>query len=353
MALIAGSALAYSLIPVTLGWAVGGDAPLTAGLGTLLGFAAATGLDRRRLAAKIRRSSENGPDLSFRGLWRHMRRRDCDGASRGAATGLALATAAAFGYPLFAAATVHVDTAVVTAIFEAWPLLWLATVNLLDRASSRSGRAGSRTQPARTYLLMLLAVPALVLVSASGGTSGSADGPSGGWPVLGIALAAGAAIAVAMGAGALLFVDRMLNRPDHDRAGNGPAGDDLRSVMSRSALLTGSVVVACVLAPFAFAEASPMSASFWASTGGGAFAGAMLRAPASALLHEAHMRTVRREIIAVQYLAPLMALLWLALLAETQIERWDLLLTGTAAVVAVNVSVHLIPATGTAKAQRT
>ena len=243
-------------------------------------------------------------------------------------------------------------------MFEAWPLIWLIVLARTD-ASSHGPRTQTR-HPWNTYGLMLVAVPAIALVAASSGNLPSSSGAGLHLPVLGIGLALLAPIVSAGGAGAILFTDRVLFEPRVAGMRSDDAGlydawlpgkrrldaselHDLKSIMSRTSLIATRIPALVVVLAFAVYETSIWSGLFWTSLLSGGMVGALLHGPASISLHEAHFVSDRREIISMQYLSPLLALVWLALLSGISIVRVDLLLLGTVAIVAINMLINLDP----------
>ncbi len=355
-AMVTAAALLFSLVPVTIDRAVSDAEPTAASLGFLFGYVISLSADRARLRSQVRQLSDGTVDVSAIAVWRHLRLHP--GKARVAAISVGLAGVSALGNVAFASATAHVDASVAAAMYEAWPIVWLMTVSRIDRASYSKPNRCSRTSG--TYLLMALAVPALALVAASAGTADTAEA-HGGFPLLGVSLAVVAPVLAALGAGALLFSDRVLYKNASSTDGVAvleeqwkPRGvpfeetelaGALNSVMNRTALIAGRCITASALIPAALLISDFRSSHFWTALGSGLIIGALLNGPANIMLHEAHLRTTRREIISLQYLAPLLALLWLAWWTGIEIARWDWLLVGALTVVAVNLLINLDPET--------
>ena len=356
LGLVALAALLYSLMPFSLDRAVGDVAPFTVGLGVLIGYVFTNTIDRRRLSRRIARWSKSSIDVTYQSVWNHLRYAGTE--ARGAWIGLCLVLMSTADYVVFALATVHVDAAIASSMFEAWPLIWLFVLARTD-ASSHGPRRHKR-HPWHTYGLMLLALPAIALVAASAEDLLGSSGTDLQLPVLGIGLALLAPIVSAGGAGAILFTDRVLFEPRvpemepkdanlyetwllSKRKLDASELHDLKSIMSRTSLIVTRIPALVVVLPFAMNEASIWSGLFWVSILGGGMVGALLHGPASISLHEAHFISDRREIISLQYLSPLFALIWLALFSEISIARIDLLLLGTVAIVAINMLINLDP----------
>ena len=353
------SALLYSLIPVSLDLSVNDTAPITVGLGVLLGYVLTNGFDRRRLSRNIRRWSKGSINVSFRCLLQHLR--DPHVYSVGAWLGLILVGISAFDYITFAFATVFVHSAVASSMFEAWPMLWLFAVALNDVYSHGPRKRFRR--PWHTYALMLVAVPAIALVAAAADSMPDQSVTNSGFPILGVFLAALSPVLSSCGAAAMLYTDRMLFQtrsasmdqsefklyrrwqPEQQDLSDSQLRD-LKSVMSRTSLVAGRAILIVVMLPLAIRETNIASGLFWISLGAGVSIGALLHGPASIGLHEAHFITERREIIAMQYLSPLMALIWIALATGIVIERIDFLIFGTLTVVAINMLTNLDPEIG-------
>ena len=359
---IAVAALLYSLIPVALDFLVDGTVPLTVGFGTVIGYIVALEIDRRRLAARVRNSSEGQIELSYRNLLRHIVSPSTNRV--GIFGSLLVLTAAVSSYVIFAASTVKIDTAVSSSLYELWPMLWLFAMRRVD--ASRYGPSENLSHPWHTYALMLLGVPAIALIIFSTAVATSATDAGVQLPVAGIVLGIAAPIMGTLIVATFWFTDRVLYEARsseyvslspklYDRwmkpGEKGlvrPSSDELRAMqvaINHASLTSARVVLLVILLPLAVRESGSIAQLLSGPLFGGILIGALLAGPAGISVSQAHYRTNRREIVSLQYLSPVLALLWLAVATPIDIARIDFLVIGTVAVVAINMLINLDPET--------
>lgn len=357
---VALSALLYSLIPISVDLAVNNIAPTVVGIGQIAGYALIHELHRRRLNRKINRMTAGAINASFSDIWHQMRKNET--WRQGAVISLGLVTASAFSYIAFGYATVHLDAAIASSMWEFWPMMWLITIAIVDR--KRYGPSKPIRRAGSTYALMVAAVFALALVAVSAGTVPDSEITNLRNLGLGLLLAVVGPVLAGLGAAGFLFADRIMYEPRHTGSSDQEAqlrhhwnpesielGDaehetyirNLKSLMVRTSHIFGRTVLFVLVLPFALGEAGIASLVFWKSMFLGVLVGAVLNGPAALGLQEAHVKTERREIIAVQYMSPLLAIVWLAAFSEITISRMDMFLFGTVAVVAINVLINLGP----------
>ena len=279
-------------------------------------------------------------------MWRDVR------AARPALVGLL--TVSQLSWLLFAAAVTFADPSVVTVIFESWPLLFgLITVSRIWRRHM-TPQASDRPQrsTASTLLMLAVGVAGVALAVLS-------DAEPAAWSQrasFGLLLACVAAFAAAAGAAAQQAVGK------HQQPGR---SRDLTAVSA-----SGNAAAQMFAVPFMAATAVTVDgvAQFTLRSVALAVIVGTMQMAANWCLH--HANHLAREthgdkaagINSLYCLAPIAALGLLAVFADTDIARPDLLIVGAAAVVAVNIVMHLDPdgtrqqarsaGTGTATAAR-
>ena len=331
------AALLYSFIPLAVDYSGSVDYPLTVGAGFVVGTVLSGGLVRNMMY------SETG--LSYRDIYRRCRATHVPAASFLAM--ILLVAVSGMDFVLFTWSTAHVDTAVSAALFEIWPFAWVLWFAYTDRRLR--GPHDRHITSRVTYLLMALAMPAVVLVILSSRSSGDV-GLGGGLPVAGIVLALAAPVASSLGVFCFLFSDRVVfgSSPDlrwepSSRPGGGPRFVAL-SVNLASFVLGRAATVPVVLG-LSWRE-SGFASDVWPSLLGGVLAGLFLHAPAATIVRRAHTLTNRREIIALQYLSPILAIVWLAATAGIDVYRVDLLIVGTVSIVTLNMLINVAGRSG-------
>ena len=235
-----------------------------------------------------------------------------------------------FAYVLFAWSSAHIDTAVTSSVFQLWVCGWFFAMRGID-----AHRVGSRvrsTVPARVYALGVAALGGCVLTVMSAGLE-SSDGGS---------VTVGAALAVLA-----TVVDRIIygsgakNDPWRDTVLERFTVLEVEETICVSMLAVGRLITVPVVVLVAMlVAASPATILSW-SFAGGAFAGGLLLSPGGYLTRRALFMCDRREILAVQYLEPALAVLWLWLWRGFEVPHPALLVGGVAVVTASNLSMHI------------
>lgn len=345
------AALLFSLIPVSLDWFVDGTAVMTVGLGTVAGYVLATEADRRRLAKQLNAVTGGQIDVSYLGLWRHVLSPEV--RPMGVVGPVLILILTGPDYLVFSASTVYVDTAVTSSLYELWPMLWLLGMIAVD--AKRFGASARTPRPWHTYALMLLGVPALALIVTSTVSAGESTTPTSSFPLLGIVLAVAAPAMGALGVASFWFADRLMYLPPgtgetssparlHDRWRGVSQTDEasrttrlLTNVLCDTSQTVGLSLSIVALAPLVVLEAGGIGAIRPIPLLGGIMVGAVLNGPGSVALRRAHVLTDRREIISLQYISPVLALLWLFLATTVEITRFDYLIIGTITIMVINV----------------
>ena len=309
--------MGYSMTPVMVGIASGGDTPLVYNAVMRFGYSISVAVFLFAFYGSLLRSTAVLKVLGRRLLNWHV----------------VLIFLGQFEIGLLAWATRFVDISVATILMESWPILLVFLVGRWFTARDRY------VKPTPALVLLLTAgFAGVALVILSQGVGG--DGFYGGTlvaPFLGFLLALGAALCIALsGLGVSWGID---------------VGKDLAAVpdlkFRRESLeLFGAMVV-----------------SFSASLPAALFAGALGLADGEALRpgtllvasiagltfvipnvawRRANLMSTTLAINALAYATPLLSLVWLALLSQIGAVRMDLLLLGALLIVASNVGVSLV-----------
>ena len=238
---------------------------------------------------------------------------------------------------LFAAAIALAPAAVVTILFELWPVLfavlcltgWWRRRMHPDELLDRSVAAATLT-----FMTAGIAAVALAVLSDTGSQSWS-------WQAtFGVAMAAVAAVAVATA----VAVAQVMG--EHQRHGSDEAPSDVSSAgtMAARGLLAGAVLA--VLAVWRLAG-GPLDVSWnglgWAATAATLQTGGTWLYVRSLHLAREHGGQSAPQINSLYYLVPVGAVVLLAWLTDSTVARPDLLICGVAGVVAVNMVMHLDP----------
>lgn len=312
--------------------------PLTLGFGIVLGYVAFSEVSRRR--ARNRHPQEV---LSFRDLISHM-----SGSQRRVrqyTIPMILNAVGGTTFVIFAWAVVYLDAAIVSSLFEIWPMVWILSLGVVDHL--RHEVPNRAKHPWSTYALMTLGVPALVLIVYSAPDPTEA---SGNISAVGVLLALVAPFATCMVVANIYLVDRVIYSGPRDPAsGFACAVRDptrLRQVKlgishSFNVLARGALLPLLML--LAWREAGSWNFLLSWQVVGGALVGFWLNAPAANFVRRSTFLSERREIASLQYLSPILALLWLALLTDLAIGRIDFLVFGTVVVGALNMLINLDP----------
>lgn len=334
---MSGSALLFSAIPVAMDILDTGDAPMTVGAGIVIGYTVFTHLGRY--------GHRGFTPVSYRQIFQRCLENQV--SLPAVSTYLCLAAFSALGYVFFAWSTSYVDTAVSSSMFEFWPIVWILVFLYVDR--SRRGRDEYRVLPVSTGVLMVLAACAMVLVIFSTADPNAvASGTS--LPLIGAVIGILAPILAGMGAFTFSFADRLLYGRSKDQTDNWNSNTSFNSDPERTeesvvhaGMVLGRLFITPIVIALAVSDVGFQAAILSHMFLGGVFIGFFLHGPAGFLARKAHLVSSRREIIALQYLAPVVALMWLWLFTEIEVFRIDFLIFGTVSVVALNMLINADP----------
>ena len=395
---VSAAAVLYAFIPVSLDLLIVDGSPLVIGFGAVVGYVLVFVVDRRRLVRRISRDAASrrsamtsaagtGPvcsdteerlplrtTLSVRGLLR---------LTRSAGLGWSLIVVplgcvcvAGASYAIFAWSASLIDTAVTSAMYEVWPMLWFLAAQHIDRVTLGPCRTAS--VPFRSYAVMFLGVPATALIVFSSGVSVSGM-PFTGSHAAGLMLAFAAPVAGTAGiasnyASRRLVYESYAFQREHRKqrpiwndvlaapsasvsARTVPAGTDrtlphreldaLEEAISHSYHIAARILLLPVLLTVTALKESSLT---WLASGpllGGFLIGAFLNGLGSIFLLRTHYVTERRDILALQYLSPVLSLLLLAAVTGIDIPHIGLLTLGASIIVAANILICLDPKTKT------
>ena len=251
------------------------------------------------------------------------------------------------GYVFFAWSTRYIDIAVSSSLYELWPIAWLVAFQYIDRTNRRVGEY--RIVPFVNIILMILGAGPLALVILSTASRAS-SGHGLALPVFGIVLGTVAPMIAALTAFSFAFVNDLV--PGKSRN----PSDDWNLLPSsvfeqrrfEESVLHGVVVLSRiglipVVIAIAIIDVGLRAAIFSRSFAGGILVGLLLFGPAGYIIRKAHVISARREIISLQYVSPILALVWLALVTDIDIARKDFLIFGTVSIVALNMLINADP----------
>ena len=247
---------------------------------------------------------------------------------------------------LFAAAIAVAPAAVVTILFELWPVLFaVICLSRWWRGRMHDGEALDRSVAASTLTFMAVGIAgvSLAVLSDTGSQSWS-------WQAtVGVVMASLAAAAVAAGAA----VAQMIGRHQMHGICEEPADVSAAGTVLSRGLLGGAMLVVLVVWRLA---GGPLDVS-WAGLGWAAATAALLTG--GMWLHHRALHLAREaggqsapQINSLYYLVPVGAVVLLAWLADSTVARPDLLICGVAGVVAVNMVMHLDPEGASQRAVR-
>ena len=330
------SAIATSLIPVSIELSGSTGAPMTVGAGFLVGYTLFTHASRYTNRA-LR-------PIPYSQILRRCR-------DEYVPTGqivilLVIMMIGAFGYVAFSWSTRYIDTAVSSSLFELWPVAWILVFQFVDRR--RHGKQEYRIVPLSTILLMALGTGAITLVIFS--TANPATGQTGiELPIFGVSLGLLAPILGAFAAFNYLLVDRLMFGKAHRQDDDWDILESSRHQkgIEESVIHSGVVLARIFAVPIvlilAVLEVGITSAFVSRQFIGGMLCGFVLNGPAGFLVRRANVISSRREIISLQYLSPVLALAWLAVLTDIDVHRLDFLIFGTVSIVALNMLINADP----------
>lgn len=335
---VSGAALLFSLIPLVMNKSGSENRPLTVGAGFIVGF-----LIFSSVARHVHTTSKCQM-LSMVEIRERCRSQSV--GVRAIVLPLLLTSIAGLSYVAFSWSTSYLDTAISAALYEIWPMLWFIMMQYIDKARTGPHERIIASWP--TYGLLLIGFPAIALIVYSSGSSRSPD-VTAALTVAGLLLAFTAPITGALVASNLLFVDRVVY------GGSKNKGDDWKSdafeglkptEIEESVSIAGMIATHAAIAPLtllmSIVEVGGLSGMLSGAFAGGIVSG-IVGGQAGLLLRRAHLVSNRREMISIQYLSPLLALLWLYWLVGIDIAQTDLLLFGTLTVVAINMLLNSDP----------
>ena len=281
---------------------------------------------------------------------------------------------------LFALAITLIEPVIATVIFEFWPVIFglLTLTPIWYRKLLRSGQAAkparerrAQSEESDSNSLDKSTLPRMMIMLVVGGIGVSlavlSDVDTLDWSAtdsLGILLAVMSTLFTALAIATIQILGKDQRDPldsehtvasaatgaRHRLEGGGPAAQRNQTDVSVAGNVAAGVLVAPLFAATGVVVSLFDSSDLWVADGlmFAAVAGATQIAASWCFTHANHLYRDAHSEAAAQintfhYLAPVGALILLAWLADTTIKRPDLLIVGAAAVVVVNMVLHLDP----------
>ena len=243
-------------------------------------------------------------------------------------------SASGFDYALFVWSTRFVDVGVAAVLFEVWPLLLVAATGWWFRSEGRFGRitlmlAGSR------WACCWRAVwwAAHWLVVSQGGLASVSALPKGSGVALGIVLALGSAVAVALAAGLFRWgADLGVAVVPYAGTRYGPVALEMFGIAA--GIVVADLVAMAVNLAVGWAMGETLG---WSDVALGLVGGVLVYTVASVAWRLANVLTDDLMVNGLAYLSPLLALGWLLAFRSVSVARLDLLLAGAVVVVSCNL----------------
>lgn len=200
-----------------------------------------------------------------------------------------------------------------------------------------------------TIGLMLMSTGALALILYSARAPASSEAAYG-LPILGVFLAVMAPIVGGLAALNFLVADHILygktKLPSDswkvalEQSGSAETAE---ASLSHAAQALSHSIATPIVMVLAIVESDFPSQSWFIAFAGGVVCGVCLSGQGGALVRQSHIISSHREIITLQYLAPILALGWLSFLTEINVARYDFLIFGTVSIVAINMLINVDP----------
>lgn len=331
------SVLGYSLIPILIVTVGGAKSPF------LLGGAQAVGHVVGGIAFL---SSRYRRPIRSHAIRRVIRRNMRSSA-------IAFSALAPFTFAFLAWSTAFLDATIATVLWGSWPVLLVVFLARFDRPSAKTGtndtNMGRRDRITPSLLLLMLlglvGLGFVVMSQSAPGQISDLSGLAGSLSVLGVAIALGSAWLASLTAWHFRWADRLAGQLDeHALAAFVPTRFAVRDVRHESSLF---FVVVCLIIGNAIAAPVMFSISLASSeqtdlrlTLGALAIGLFVRTPAAVLWRISNLVTNDYGVNALNYLEPLLALLWLGLFWDVAIESVDYLVIGVSAVMASNILIN-------------
>ncbi|MYH71527.1 MAG: hypothetical protein F4153_02960 [Acidimicrobiia bacterium] len=264
-----------------------------------------------------------------------------------------------FDYTLFTWSTHYVDAAISAAIFELWPIIFVATLILTQRSSNLSTQVNPnrRTMRAHDWILISLAPLGLFLVFISQAEDldslleiGLSDTIIGTTLALSAAILSGIAPSMTILYGEQLYLNHQRNAQssfDHGTSlGESSVADRDRSDKQLWFTLLG-FAISILLSTFynvvvGLSVRVDQPAVTLESFYGGIILGAVLLAPAAVLLRKANHDSQDASVNGIFFFAPVLALL-LLFSVDIGITRLDVFAIGAALILVVNILIQANP----------
>ena len=255
---------------------------------------------------------------------------------------------APFTFAFLAWSAAYLDATIATVLWGSWPILVVLFLARFDRASESPDRRRRGTVTVSLVLLMLLGLVGLGFAVMSQTATDSAAGLAGltdGLSVVGVVIALGSAWLASLTAWHFRWADSLVEQTDKDTLAEMtptrfPLGDNRHEgslLFVVVCLVIGNMIAAPIMLTAAFLSGEQAG---WLVVLGGFAVGLAVRTPAAVWWRMSNLVTRDYGVNAINFLEPLLALLWLGLLWDTRIENTDFLVIGVTAVMASNILIN-------------
>ena len=256
---------------------------------------------------------------------------------------------APFTFALLAWSAAYIDIAASTIIWSSWPILLVLFLSNFDQSddtptSASVKRTKRRLVSVEMWILMTLGLLGLALVVLSQSDTGITDllRSRSDLSLVGVAIAVGSAVLGSLSAWHFKWAKKLAsefngNTPSESETDKSASTSSYQLFFVVACLVIGNTVASPVLALISIAS----SETFSVSTMFGGFAiGVLIRTPATILWRVSNLTTDNFGVNALNYLEPLISVLWLLLFWEIDITRVDYLIIGVCAVFASNILIN-------------
>lgn len=331
------SVFGYSLIPILIVAVGGTESPFLLGgsqaVGHIMGGIAF-------LASRYRRSIRS---QTIHGAIRRNIR----------SPAIVFSTLAPFTFAFLAWATAYLDATIATVLWGSWPILLVLFLARFDRTSTNPGVIDanlgqrSRITPSLLFLMLVGLVGlgfAVMSQSAPDQVSNLSD-LTDSLSILGVIIALGSAWLASLTAWHFRWANRLVEQLDERTLADlAPTKSVIRDVRHEGNLF---FVVVCLVIGNTIAAPIMISISLSSSERvdlrvvlGALVIGLIVRTPAAILWRISNLVTRDYGVNALNYLEPLLALLWLGLFWDVSIENIDFLVIGVTGVMASNILIN-------------
>ena len=256
---------------------------------------------------------------------------------------------APFTFAFLAWSAAYIDITASTIIWGSWPILlvlFLMQFSKMDDApTSRPQKTTSNRASLGLWILMILGLLGLAFIVLSQSDSPSLSdmlAADTDLPLVGVAIAIGSALLGSFSAWHFRWADKVTSELSTETLAK-PKTEISAPPRSYALFLVVACMVIgnCIACPILILISITSSETFSVGTMLGGFAiGFFIRTPATILWRMSNLATDNFGVNALNYLEPLMSILWLVLFWEIDISRVDYMIIGASAVFAANILIN-------------